>query len=133
LRDRQHRRQDATIRPDAEELLSAGIATICGNKEQTPEKQQRAFSNPIASDALEIKIPAPGTVRIASERERHAFRVETEIAGMAAPRAQHGQAAEKVRDAGATRAVTIRAAALRANHSTDRLPLRRQGKYYYDS
>jgi len=121
VRCRHHGRQDATKRQDAEEFLAAGVAPIRRKSEQAFREEQNALFNAIASDALEIEIPALRAVSVPREREGHASCVEPEIAGPAAPRTQSGQAGEKIEDAGAARTNTIRAAALRADHSSSRL------------
>lgn len=121
LRGRHHGRQDAAKGQDAEEFLAAGVATIGRKSEQALREDQDAPFNAIASDALEIEIPAPRAVSVPREQKGHASCVEPEIAGAAAPRTQSGQAGEKIEDAAATGSNTIRAAALRADHSSSRL------------
>jgi hypothetical protein len=124
LRRGHHRRQDAAIRQEAEEFFAAGVATIRRKQEQALQDEQGPLLDALPGDMLEIKIAALGAVRVPREKERHASRVETEIAGVAAPGTQRGEAGEKIEDAAAARTKAISASALRTDHSSRRLPSR---------
>lgn len=121
LRSGQHRRQNAAIRPDAEEFLAARVATVRRKDEHALQEEQSALFHSFSGDMLEIEIAALGAMRVVGERERHASCVEAEIAAVAAPGAQRGETGQEIADAAAARAKAISAAALRANHSSDRL------------
>ena len=124
LRRRHYRRQDAAIRQDTKESLAAGVATIRRKQEHALQDEQGPLLDALPGDMLEIKIAALGAVCVPREKERHASRVEPEIAGVAAPGTQRGEAGEEIEDATATRTKAISASALRTDHSSRRLPSR---------
>jgi len=79
-----------------EKALPAGVAAIGGKPEESFQENQCARFYAFTRDALEIEIPALGTVGIARKRKRHASGMESPFAGVAAPRSHPGQRCHEI-------------------------------------
>jgi len=115
-------RDDQARRQHAEKALAAGIAAIRREAQKPFEGDECSLRDAVARDVLQIKISAARTMGVLEERPSHARGVEPFVAGTAAPRKQTEGAKQRIEQTAASRAETLRTAALWTNHPIGLLP-----------
>jgi len=118
-----HRWNDPAVGSQAEEFFAAGIAPVCGEAEKPLHGDPRAAARAVARNVLEIEVPAPRAVSVSGEGDCHAPGVKPQVTGVAPPRSQSGERAQKIENAVAVRTVTVRTPALGTNHFSAKPPL----------
>ena len=101
---------------NTEKPLPAGIAPVGWNPQRAFHPHEKAPVYAISGYGLKVKIAAPGTMRIAAERDRDTPRIEPAIAGMASPGSEAYSCGKKVENSVAVGPVTIATATLGTNH-----------------
>jgi hypothetical protein len=104
------------MRQQAEEFLAAWVAAIGRKTKKALQDYEGALRDAFAGHVLKIEITATRAVNVMHKGNGNSPGVEPKLAGLASPRTQANQRAEKISYATAMRTKAIATPASRANH-----------------